>query len=223
LSTCAGIAIVKPHFPFYGAYHLAEALLKSAKAVKTGMCQVADKPGEGERAAVVSSLDYHVLYDASGADLKEIRDRMKVGDQTVWPWCRPIIVTRPAAWGSLRAGDEAWAERRTLGGLARRVRALQAKDQDGRRKLPTSLTHDLREAVFQKKEEADARLKVAWDRYAGVGLAELSADGANTDRSAATLFWAEQDEEGQAHQVTALVDAIELDGFWTPDGEEEEL
>jgi len=34
LSACAGIAIIKPHFPFSVAYELAESLLRSAKKVK---------------------------------------------------------------------------------------------------------------------------------------------------------------------------------------------
>lgn len=34
LSACAGVAIVKPHFPFSVAYELAESLAKSAKKVK---------------------------------------------------------------------------------------------------------------------------------------------------------------------------------------------
>ncbi len=34
LSACAGVAIIKPHFPFSAAYDLAEELIKSAKQVK---------------------------------------------------------------------------------------------------------------------------------------------------------------------------------------------
>ena len=35
LGICAGIAIIKPHYPFHQAYGLAENLLKSAKLVKS--------------------------------------------------------------------------------------------------------------------------------------------------------------------------------------------
>lgn len=214
LSTCAGIAIVKPHFPFYAAYHLAEALLKSAKTVKAKMV------GEHGHPAAVSSLDYHVLNDASGANLKEIRDRMQAIDSNVLPWCRPVIVTAPKAWGKLPEAAQQWAGRRTLARLAQRVLALRATDDDERRKLPTSLTHDLREAVFQTRAEADARLCVAWDRYHEHGLRELAADVANTDREHASLFWPEPGDDGQACHVTALVDAIEIDGFWLPTQED---
>jgi len=37
LGICAGIAIIKPHYPFHQAYALAEDLLKSAKLVKTNI------------------------------------------------------------------------------------------------------------------------------------------------------------------------------------------
>jgi hypothetical protein len=37
LGICAGIAIIKPHYPFHQAYALAENLLKSAKLVKTNI------------------------------------------------------------------------------------------------------------------------------------------------------------------------------------------
>lgn len=57
-TACAGIAVVKPHYPFHVAYELAEQLLDSAKERKPN-----------------SALDFHVLYDTTNVELSELRQR----------------------------------------------------------------------------------------------------------------------------------------------------
>jgi hypothetical protein len=57
-TACAGIAIVKPHYPFHVTYELAEQLLDSAKERKPS-----------------STLDFHVLYDTTNVELSELRRR----------------------------------------------------------------------------------------------------------------------------------------------------
>lgn len=64
LSSRAGLAFVKPKFPFHAAYSLADELCDSAKSlVRDG--------GNGP----AGTLDFHVLYDSSSASLEDIRDR----------------------------------------------------------------------------------------------------------------------------------------------------
>ncbi len=64
LHACAGIAVVKVHYPFARAYGLAEALTKSAK-------QYARAEAEGK----LSALDWHFAAGGLLGDLKDIRIR----------------------------------------------------------------------------------------------------------------------------------------------------
>lgn len=73
LSACAGVAIVKPHFPFSGAYVLAESLITSSKQVKRRV----KKPG-CNTPWPCSAIDFHVLYDSSGTELDRIRRKLVV-------------------------------------------------------------------------------------------------------------------------------------------------
>jgi len=63
LSACAGIAIVKSHFPFYRAYELAEELCGSAK--KKAKTLNKENPG--------SWMDYHIVYSGFQLDLDAMR------------------------------------------------------------------------------------------------------------------------------------------------------
>lgn len=67
LSACAGVAIVKPHFPFYAAYSLAEELIKSAKTVK----QRVTWADETYKLYPCSAIDFHIVYDSSNLDLSK--------------------------------------------------------------------------------------------------------------------------------------------------------
>lgn len=179
LSGCAGVAIVKPHYPFFAAYSLAEDLTNSAKAVKQ------NAPG-------CSALDYHILYDASGADLERIRQHLRPAAKTRL-YARPYVVTKGAS-GS-------WAEIRRWDDLTERVGLLVAKE-NGRRKLPNSMLHDLREALFLGPTRADARLSLVYERYKDQGLR-----AALRDRQ--SLFV--QDANGD--QVALLMDAMDVVEF----------
>src|SRR5207248_5808634 len=70
LTACAGVAIVKPHFPFALAYDLAEELLRSAKSVKHRLSPAAQG---GPKRMPASALDFHVLYDAGRTRLDTLR------------------------------------------------------------------------------------------------------------------------------------------------------
>lgn len=150
LTACAGIAIVKPHFPFHRAYKLAEALIASAKDV-----------GKKDENNYRSALHYHVHFDSSGADWEHIHRQLDVpgpAHLSMQPW----IVFRDnesrLAKNSLRSISRLW----------KGISALKQRDEDGRSKLPRSQQHALREALFAGKEIAGVRLRRIQHRYENV-------------------------------------------------------
>lgn len=210
LSSCAGVAIIKPHFPFAVAYDLAEQLLKSAKKVK----QKLTLPDDQLKPFPCSAIDFHILYDSSGADLTQIRNKLtfKQDTATFYRHNRPYIVT-PA--DSLSAADGfAWSDHHRWEILERQVAAVQAPDpnNDGRRKLPNSQLHDLRSGLFLGRDVADARFRLIRDRY-------LSSDGSPDIREfegeAGSLFRPEPADATDATPVytTGLLDAIDVADF----------
>ncbi len=193
-SACAGVAIIKPHYPFYAAYELSEQLLKSAKAVK-------------KHAPDCSALDYHILYDASGSELKEIRDKLYTDEGTTRLYARPYVVTPPADIGA-----SAWAKPRRIDDLARRIRAMRERNEEGRRKLPNSTLHELREGLFLGKIAANARLDLAKGRHAGALAALRCEDG--------LYFKKNGSEEATDPAVTPFLDALDLMDFWAEEKKE---
>ena len=69
LSACAGVAIVKTHFPFYRAYQLAERLCSSAK-LKGKIIAL-----NAEREMEENWLDFHIVYSGIRTELNELRKR----------------------------------------------------------------------------------------------------------------------------------------------------
>jgi len=106
LTACAGVSIVKAHFPFSAASNLAAELLDSAKTAKDS----------GRR----SAFDIHVSYDSTSADLNSVRstrttsDGVKLWggpyttDETVSAKSRPVSVLKSmiAALDSTRARSQ---------------------------------------------------------------------------------------------------------------------
>lgn len=66
-SACAGVAVVKPHFPFHRAYHLAEALCQSAKHRAKAL---------GNETDPSSWLDFHIVHSGLPIDLDTTRKSM---------------------------------------------------------------------------------------------------------------------------------------------------
>lgn len=66
----AGIAYVKPHFPFHQAYDLAEELCSSAKSV----------PASVDLAKTGGSIDFLVLYDSVARSLGDLRRTVSLPD-----------------------------------------------------------------------------------------------------------------------------------------------
>jgi hypothetical protein len=176
VTSCAGVAIVKPHFPFFAGYQLAEQLLRSAK-----------KLAKQDSKAPLSAIDYHILYDASGPDLDRIRAELTVNSAR--------LVARPYAVQSGSAPPyRSWAD------LERRIIAVRARDAEGRRQLPSSMLHELREGLFLGPHAAEARLSLVRNRY------RPQIDPLLVDDK---LFW--QDTDGLR---TALLDALDTAEFW---------
>lgn len=204
LSACAGIAIVKPHFPFSAAYELSEQLIRSAKIVTNRFRSDAHKPHP------CSALDFHVLYDTSGSDLMHIRRKLQRDDGRTWLYARPYVVTPqdrlpPGIEQKRWASDHDWEH------LKSRVVALLVKDSDGRRCLPNSQLHDLRSGLFLSRKGADARYQLIRRRYQDQGITAFDEGGT------ASLFFSDEIEDGGASKTvsrTRLLDAMDAANFW---------
>jgi len=182
LSACAGVAIIKSHFPFSVAYLLAEE--SSAKVVKKKL-QNSDK---NNVPFPCSALDFHILYDASGVELDQIREKLDLDAHKNQLWGGPYIITKAE---DLRgASNWEWSQLHRWEKLISRVNILQTKDDEGKRLLPNSQMHDLREGLFLGKIGADAKLQLIYERYEKQGLAAL-VEKKEEPRS---LFWQESAE-----------------------------
>ncbi|MGD2088564.1 MAG: hypothetical protein PVH61_20470 [Candidatus Aminicenantes bacterium] len=74
LSACAGVAVIKSHFPFYRAYQLAEELCSSAK--QKGKILAKINSNEHEEKEIGNWLDFHIAYSGVTTDLNQLRKRL---------------------------------------------------------------------------------------------------------------------------------------------------
>jgi hypothetical protein len=167
LGACAGVAIVKPHFPFYAAYDLADELLDGAKVVKQRV------NGLDGKDVTCSAFDVHMLAASSGASLDLIRhDRVARRDGRHL-WGGPYVVTPVPSLGALSPDAHDWLKRHHVEELDRRVDAIRDVDDDGRRRLPTGALHDLRAALGEGKAQCDALVRLLKPRLGERGLDTL--------------------------------------------------
>jgi hypothetical protein len=128
LTACAGIAIVKSHYPFARAYQLAADLTTSAKSYRT------------KQTIAGSCLDWHFALSGLGGSIAEIRKReyqTRPGSLTLRPVTlddNPRDIHR--AWPVVAQGiaafqGEGWAERRN------KIKALR----DALREGPEAVGH----------------------------------------------------------------------------------
>jgi hypothetical protein len=209
LAACAGVAVVKPHYPFSGAYDLAEKLIESAKQVK----KIVVNPNDHKLPWPCSALDFHILYDASGSDLKPIRRKLEFKDIKTRLYGRPYVVT-PQNWLDGAAEDgQRWAAQHLWKELEASVEIVLAKDEDGRRLLPNSQLHDLRAGLFLgDRDAADARFRLIRNRYVDQGIKRLCGDGEHT------LFVKDTEPGKEWKYFTRLLDVMDAASLW-PDGE----
>ncbi len=210
-AAAAGIAIVKPHFPFHRAYQLAEALCSSAKIVKM---RIRAGRVPNDMAFPCSALDYQVLFDTSGAHLARIRGRLEAPDGGRLT-ARPYVVTpfdelSGASIGADWAGrhhycreDDGWSLRGAITALAERDR--QDGEADVRPVLPRSQQHALHDALYLGRGAADERLVQIRHRYGDDGYWQrlLGSD----DGKGGSLFFEDSLEDAT---MTRLLDAMEL-------------
>lgn len=141
-SACAGIAIVKPHFPFYRSYALAEELCLSAK----NRAKKDAKDGN-----VASWLDFHIIYSGASEELSTLRRRTYNFPKLTAPdkdgnveryhlLCRPYCVV----------GDEEKTSK-SWDGAKKRLRYVKGMD-DKKTAWPRSKLKGLRDAFFISRE-----------------------------------------------------------------------
>jgi len=203
LSACAGIAIVKPHFPFSTAYQLAEELTQSAKVVK-------EVVKRSEQTVPCSAIDFHILYDTHGTRLEAIREKLTLKAERTCLYNRPYVVSATENIMQMVGEKEElrkWLDEHHWSKLERRVMALRRTDEEAHRVLPNSQMHTLREGLFIGRNGADAQYALIRKRYEQKGINEI----ASTDNPE-SLFW--QDSITQ-HSVTGLLDAMDAAEFWT--------
>lgn len=224
MAAAAGVAITKPHFPFFEGHELAEQLMSSAKQVKQ---RVVDTRGD---AVPCGAVDVHVLYDSSNADLPRIRQALTLADAgasgdaaaatEVALTARPYVLDEPSDVERCTQASREWIGPRRWRCLLDAVAALQPYDADdgadgasgGEERLARSQVQRLRAALFHGRSRADAELE-RLRRRAGRGLQPLLGDTGASDGSSPTLFWHEPRDDGGMRAVTRLLDAIELRDF----------
>lgn len=201
MTASAGVAIVKPHYPFSAAHELASELASSAKRVRQ----------PHQLGCPASSLDFHVLYDSTASELDAIRERLRVDGAELT--AKPYVVLSDALVGSLGEANRRWAEQHDIEGLRRRVGILErGRVADGDAALPSAQVQQLREALFAGIADANERFEVLLARHAASGVAALG--NVPGDGRGHSLFW-EESMPGQRARTrrTAALDAIDAVGF----------
>lgn len=102
ITACAGIAIVKAHYPFARAYALADELCRSAKNYRRR------EDIEG------SCLDWHFGLSGLSGTIEDIRER-EYRVKTGWLTLRPVTLAPNVkkaqhSWGAVRKGIEAFQD-----------------------------------------------------------------------------------------------------------------
>jgi hypothetical protein len=205
----AGVAIVKPHHPLHRAYELAEELTRSAKSIVKHDLK---DPG-------LSALDFQVVFGDTTSTLDDLRGGWTIEtrlrrraddgktpapapadgtkDRTVHTrvHSRPYVVS-PEDRAAVTARD--FIRRRHYERLTDAIQELNRENGEGRPLLSRKQQHELRDALFEGRAVADARLKLIAGRY-GVLWPAFGGDEK-------TLFAI--DSAGDAQ--TRLLDAMDL-------------
>jgi hypothetical protein len=210
LSISAGISVVKPHYPFSGAYQLAEDLIQSAKQIK----KVLKNPANGNPWPA-SSIDFHIHYDTSGNDLDEIRRRLVSPDGKARLYGRPYVVSdlplllgEIETWPRGREVATEWIKQHHWDRLQTMVAEMNKTDQDQRRKLPSSQLHELRSGLHVGKNAADARYALIRHRYQDE--VEMTVFDGDDEKTLFETRCDGKEEKNGPPYLTRLLDAMEL-------------
>lgn len=133
LTACAGVAFVKPNFPFHAAHELAEELCRSAKKATK------------EHARSRSSYDFHVLHDSVLRPLSNIRGELLVKHKglDLDLWAGPFLA--PAPDDAVTTGD--WTAQHEDELLRQAVEMVREAEKD--RMLSGSSMSRLRDALLR--------------------------------------------------------------------------
>ncbi len=202
LSACAGVTIIKPHFPFSVAYGLAESLIKSAKTVKQKVTFT-----ESGDPVPCSAIDFHILYDSSVIDLAEIRRKLVRNNRHLCK--RPYVVTELDHLKASTTEGQTWCEFHHWDTLSDRIAAMTKKDDEtGDRLLPSSQMHELRSGLFFGQAFSDGQFRLIQKRYENQNINAL-------EESSSSLF--SQDPDSQIY-CTSFLDALESLEFFETAG-----
>ncbi len=206
VTASAGVAIMKPHFPFFQAYQLAEDLIASAKRPVKQLNKIGEKR--------CSTLDFHILYDAVVTDLGAIRERMVVDDGTT------SLTAKPYTLGEMAGNsNNEWVQNHNINGLEERIAELAKTEVDGRKNISSTQVHQLREVLYAGREAAEAHLTLVKERHPFLKVF-VEEDG--------KLFRKQCDVKGQSNKKTEgngdednsnvyetrFLDALDAAAFW---------
>ena len=191
LAACAGIAMIKPHFPFSAAYSLSEDLLKEAKKVK-GIFR------SGDKTVPASALSFHVLYGTSfiNLNLNTIREKMQTPDKAR-TYGSPYLITDAEELTGVDGEAAIWAVNHNWDSIKEKVEVLRRSSEETT--VPRSQLHHLLRGLSISSQEADARFRLIRHRYKGLDKLAGVAGGDS-------LFWSEGEGESDV-MVTCLLDA----------------
>ncbi|MBD2395144.1 hypothetical protein H6G11_12885 [Cyanobacterium aponinum FACHB-4101] len=215
LSACAGIAIVKPHFPFSVGYELAESLLKSAKTVKNN---VQDK---GNNTVSCSALDFHIVYDSSGVDLELIRERLELKENKnihTKLYKRPFVITPLNKLSQANDNSKKWADFYDWNKFKNKVELLtknkknSQSENDEKNYLPPNQSNKLRSALFRGKESGDAQFQLIYKRYENITI-ELAESDKSLFQITPINPKENEKHENKTFYTTSFLDALDAVDF----------
>lgn len=158
-TACAGVAVVKAHFPFGSAADLAESLLDSAKTAKDS--------------GRVSAFDFHVSYDSTSSDLDVVRGRRTAADG-LRLWGGPYVLADSTAVGTVVARLDSACDALQTGGNGTQVHAMREAARVGKVRLAHALDNAITVAGGGRRADAMATLaEVADDRVLLLDALEL--------------------------------------------------
>lgn len=184
LTASAGVAIIKPHFPFSTGYQLADELCDSAKSLARGH-------------AGAHALDVHVLLDSTAVDLATIRAKYLVDDGG-----RPVSTTRrpyllPAAPDHDLPPERDWAAFAPSA-----LAVLEARQSADTAVVTRTQLHALRTELRTDLDRAQRR------------LSDLERRAVNpADRALLAALAGSPARVRTEHGVAPVLDLLELDEF----------
>lgn len=142
LDASLGVAVTKPHYPFLQGHRLAQDLVGGCKRFRRDGFAT---PGEA------SMLDFHVLFDSAAVTLEAVTARLHA---SLPPGPDKAPVTLRGGPFVINPLDERWKSR-DFARVLERANSVNEVDQDGRRKLPASQVHRLREEILSDREAVE--------------------------------------------------------------------